>query len=187
MTTIGEFRKAEMLKLFGQKPRTIRDCAQVMGLAYDQIRYLVTQMTKDGQLFYIGFDKRQVVVATQPGPCLTTNQKRLMECLASGAKSGAELEKLLGLSVGRTYEALRNLREANMVYVQSKIGGTQIYAAGNEPDVVPKRRRRPPTKAERIARIRVKEERQRTQRLDRFERERQEGIAKNARMLPFAW
>lgn len=191
MKPLTQERKAQMLVLFSEQPRTTFACAELMGLHYEKLHHIVTQMVKDKEVFAIGYDNGKVVYSTRAkgdsNTFLNTNQMRLLELLEDGPKSGIVLQELSGLSVGRTYDALRNLRELKKVYVQSKVAGQHFYAAGSEPDVVPKRRRKPPTKAQRIANMKRKEDRQRAARLASFERQRLEGIAKNARMLPFAW
>lgn len=186
--TAVEQRKLAILKRMTQSPCTSHDCAAALGVTKPKIQYLISEMLRDKRLFRVGFADRRVVYSTDANQKpLPPIQQKMMDAMAEGPKTGMQLVAQLGLTVSRTFEALRMLHAIGAIYVVSKEQNIQSYAIGNLPDVVPKRRRKPPTKAERIARIQRKEEKYRQQRLVTFERQRQEGIAKNARMLPFAW
>lgn len=182
-------KKAKILQIIGAKPQTIHDCAAAMGLEYEQIRYLVTELIQEQRLFAVGHQDRRSVMSTDPdGSALSATQQKIVDLLTErGPMPGMSLVPLLGITVSRTYEALRVLQNLKRVYVVSKDGKAQIYAAGDKTSDVPRRTRRSTTKAERLATRARLEERRQVERLATFERQRQEGIAKNARMLPFAW
>jgi biotin operon repressor len=157
----GERQEARILAVLAERPMTSRQLAEKLSLSVDSIIIYVNHLRTSPRRIYAcgfapnGYAKPSQVFALGDLPCVVFGQsigdrhRVLLQYWLKTPRSGAELELLMGLSRVSVMNYLADLRDAKpakLVHIKEhrQVAGQgaqrPVYALGNKPDAVARRR-----------------------------------------------
>lgn len=154
----GERQEARIIAALANGPMTSRQLAEKLSLSVDSIIIYVNRLRAAPRRIYArgfapnGYAKPSQIFALGDLPCVVFGQsigerhRVLLQHWLKTPRSGAELELLMGLSRVSVMNYVAELRASGKVYVEShrKMAGAgrqrPMYALGNKPDAVARRK-----------------------------------------------